>query len=393
MNAIFDLLAVPLGWILWAIYQVVPNYFGAMILFVLLVKLLSFPLSLKQQKSTADRAKLQPRLDRLQKKYGQDPKKLQEKQMALYEKEGVSPTGGCMPMLVTMLVLFGVIAVIYKPVSHLARLPQQVIETSITVVADNTEDKNVKNQMKAGSYYRELRMLQGLESNRDEILEKIGALGADVLGEKSATEYYENMVDIRNEFNFFGTTLLENPSYTGWTPNWLWLLPILSALTALTTSMISMKFNKAMTQPGQPGQGCTTFMMVGMMPLFSLYITFTVPGGVGVYWIFSNLIGLVQTVVLNTIYNPAKIREQAERDYEERRRQKREDKKRLAESRAREQAEIARQNNEAAKNGKKSTAKKPAKKTTKPESNLADTTSTSSAEDVNTTETTGEGKE
>ena len=394
MTALFDLLAVPLGWIFWAIYQLIPNYFGAMILFVLLVKLLSFPLSLKQQKSTADRAKLQPRLDRIQKKYGQDPKKVQEKQAALYEKEGVSPAGGCLPMLVTMIVLFGMIAVIYKPVSHMARLPEEVIETSISVVKDNTEDKKDLQQLADNSYYRELRMLQALEDNKSEIIGAIAKLDDDVLDGKAAIDYYNEMIDIRDEFNFFGQTMLERPSYNGWKPNWLWVIPILSAITALFTSLISQKYNKALTQPGQAGQGCTTFMTLGLMPIFSLYITFTVPGGVGIYWIFSNLLGLGQTVLLNKIYNPAKIRAQAEIEYEERRRQKREDKKRLAEARAKEQAELARQNNEeAAKTGgaKKSTAKKPAKKKT--ENNLADTTSTSSAEDVNTTETTGEGKE
>ena len=383
MNAIFDIIAIPLGWVLWAIYQVVPNYIVSMLLFTFLVKLCSFPLSLKQQKTTADRARLAPRLERLQKKYGQDPRKLQEKQMQLYEKEGVSMTGGCMPMLVTMLVLFGVIAVIYKPVTHLVRVPSQVIETSITVVQENTEDKKIQNQFKAGSYYRELRMLQGLEANKDEIVEKIDALGKDVLGDKTATEYYEEMIAIREQFNFFGGTLLENPNYKGWTPNWLWLLPILSAITALCTSMISMKFTKAMTPPGQQGQGCSNFLMIGLMPIFSLYITFTVPGGVGIYWIFSNVLALIQTVILNNIYNPAKIKAQAEIEYEERRRRKAEDKKRLAESRAKEQREIAKLN---AENG----GKKPAKKAKTEESNLSDTTSTSS-EDANTD--TEEGKE
>ncbi len=393
MNAIFEIIAVPLGWVLWAIYQVVPNYFVSILLFTFLVKLLSFPLSLKQQKTTADRAKLAPRLERLQKKYAQDPKKLQEKQMKLYEKEGVSPTGGCMPMLVTMLVLFGVIAVIYKPVTHLVRMPEPVIEASITVVQENTEDTKIQKQFAAGSYYRELRMLQGLEKNRDDVIAAIDELGTDVLGDKTANDYYNDMIEIRDEFNFFGGTLLENPNYKGWTPNWLWLLPIVSALTALMTSMISMKFNNAMTQPGQPGQGCTTFMMVGMMPLFSLYITFTVPGGVGIYWIFSNVLALIQTVILNTIYNPAKIRAQAEVEYEERRRQKREDKKRLAESRAREQREIAKLNNEAAAKGKKPTKKAAKPAEPKPEeSNLSDTTPTSS-EDANIIDQTDEGKE
>ena len=99
-------------------------------------------------------------------------------------------------------------------------------------------------------------------------------------------------------------------------------------------------------------------MMIWMMPLFSLYITFTVPGGVGIYWIISNVLALIQTVILNTIYNPAKIKAQAEIEYEERRKRKAEDKKRLAESRAREQREIAKLNAENAAKLEKEEVKK-----------------------------------
>lgn len=93
MGAIFNILAVPLGWLLHFIYQFIPNYFVSIFLFTLLVRAITFPLSLKSQKSQADRAKLAPRLERLQKKYAQDKQKLQQKQMELYEKEGVSLTG------------------------------------------------------------------------------------------------------------------------------------------------------------------------------------------------------------------------------------------------------------------------------------------------------------
>ena len=104
-----------------------------------------------------------------------------------------------------------------------------------------------------------------------------------------------------------------------------------------------------------------TFTMVFAMPLFSLIVTFTVPGGVGIYWICSNLIAIVQTIVLNTIYNPVKIRAQAEAEYEERRRKKAEDKKRLAESRAREQEEarrLAKEEAEAAEEARRQASEK-----------------------------------
>ena len=83
MMDIFNIIAVPLGYVLWFIYRLVTNYFVAIFIFTLLVRLLMFPLSLKSQKSQAERARLAPRLERLQKKYQKDPQKLQQKQMEL----------------------------------------------------------------------------------------------------------------------------------------------------------------------------------------------------------------------------------------------------------------------------------------------------------------------
>ena len=100
MNAIFNIIGIPLGYVLWFIYRFVGNYFVSIFLFTLIVRAATFPLSLKSQKSQADRARLAPRLERIQKKYAQDKQKLQQKQMELYEKEGVSMTGGCLPMVV-----------------------------------------------------------------------------------------------------------------------------------------------------------------------------------------------------------------------------------------------------------------------------------------------------
>lgn len=357
---IFDILAVPLGYILWFIYRFIGNYFISIFLFTLVVRAATFPLSLKSQKSQADRAKLAPRLERLQKKYAQDKQKLQQKQMELYEKEGVSMTGGCLPMVIQMVVLMGIISVIYMPLTHLARIPAPVIQASISAVQlpteKNAEGKDVEvapekapGKVKAGDltgYYRELRMMKALDANKADVVSAIDALAADQRGNKSGQAYYDQMLYIRQDFMLFGQSMLDSPwtekGFGGISP--LWLIPLLSWLTALGSSLISMRYTKMATTPGekQPGQGCSNVMLIGLMPLFSLFITFTVPGGVGIYWICSNLIAVVQTIILNTIYNPVKIRAQAQAEYEERRRRKAEDKKRLAEARMREEEEARR---------------------------------------------------
>jgi YidC/Oxa1 family membrane protein insertase len=95
-----------------------------------------------------------------------------------------------------------------------------------------------------------------------------------------------------------------------------------------------------MSPEQQQMKGCTGVMLY-FMPLFSLYISFVVPGAVGIYWTFSNMFAILQSYVLNRMYNPGKIRAQAEIEYQERRArraaEKAEEKRRLAEARQREE--------------------------------------------------------
>lgn len=127
----FGFLAGPLGWIMRLVYNWVNDYFLAIFLFTLIIRVLLFPFSLQSQKKQADRIRLAPRLERLQKKYKNDPQKLQQKQQALYEKEGVSLTGGCLPMIVQMIVLFGIIAVIYEPLTYLSSVPETAVNAAV----------------------------------------------------------------------------------------------------------------------------------------------------------------------------------------------------------------------------------------------------------------------
>ncbi len=360
LEPVFGLLAVPLGWLLSLVYKGVHNYFLAIFLFTFVVRLLMFPLSLKTQKSQADRARLAPRLERLKKKYEKDPKKLQEKQMALYEKHGVSMTGGCMPMLVQMLVLFGIISVIYSPLQYIKSVPVEVINTTVNAMSydykayekdakdgkatdaqkaayEAAKKANLPDRSKFAGYYKEMNMLDNLEKYEAQVTAALS---------KDDQKYIAEMKTFREEFNVFGLDLLARPwgekGFAG--INLLWLLPLISGITAFLSSWLSMHYTKQATAAeNQQAQGCSNVMMLVWMPAFSLFITFSVPGGVGVYWICSNLIAMLQTFVLNKIYNPIKIREQAEIEYEERRRKKQEDKKRLAEARAKEQRELAQQ--------------------------------------------------
>ena len=113
--SLFDIITVPLGFIINMIYRLVQNYGVAIIIFTIIVKLILLPLNIKSQKAMRKQQKIQPILAELQKKYANDKEKLQQEMMKLYKDNNVSMMGGCLPMLIQMPILIGLYNVIRSP--------------------------------------------------------------------------------------------------------------------------------------------------------------------------------------------------------------------------------------------------------------------------------------
>ena len=122
MNILY-ILGVPLGYVMEWIYNLIPNYGWDIIIFTIVIRLLSIPLQLNQQKSMAKMSAFQPMIADIQKKYKDKPDKQQEELMKLQQNYGYKPTAGCMPMLVNFLVMFGVIEVVYLSLIHILPFP------------------------------------------------------------------------------------------------------------------------------------------------------------------------------------------------------------------------------------------------------------------------------
>lgn len=311
MQFINQIFGYPLGWIMWAIYHIVPIYGLALIIFTLLTKALLVPLMVKQQKSMAKQQAFQPRMTEIQNKYKNNKEKMNEEMMKLYEEEGYNPMSGCLPMLIQFPILFGLIDVIYNPLKHILRLSTDLIDQAMEIV-------NSLGAATAASYTREITVINAVQSNPD----AFGALGADVVQKIQSLN-----------FNFLGIDLTQVPTFVF---NALLIIPILSGATSLLIGLQSMRQQKRMAN-GQkaPGSGMMNGMML-MMPVMSLVIAFQVPAGVGLYWIMSNVFSMGQTMWLNKKYNPKEMAEkaaaEAEARREENRRLKAEAKAKLRES-------------------------------------------------------------
>lgn len=305
MNFINSIIGYPLGWIMWACYQLISNYGVALILFTLITRVLLVPTAIKQQKSTVRLKMIQPKVAELQKKYANNRTKLNEELTALYAKENYNPASGCLPMLIQLPILFGLIDVIYKPLTHILRLPADVIQTAGDLVTKAGQTNGMASQSIQISIIGAVKQDPAAFSQ----------LGADVVEKINALD-----------LSFFGLNLTQTPTLAF---NLMIIIPILSGLTSLLISVVSLKVSGMGDDASAAATGKS---MMLMMPLLSLWFTFQVPAGVGFYWIVSNILMLAQTLLLNKFYNPAEIAakfEEEERQRKERERQEKIEAKKL----------------------------------------------------------------
>lgn len=132
----WGIIAWPFGKVLWLCYELVHNYGWALLLFTVIIKLIMLPSSMKQQLSTARMAKLNPKLEQLKKKYGDNREKLNEATMELYNQENINPMGSCLPMVITFVLLFAVIEVVYAPLSYIGNVSKDKLTAAQNTVYD-----------------------------------------------------------------------------------------------------------------------------------------------------------------------------------------------------------------------------------------------------------------
>ncbi len=114
-----SLLATPLSYLLTLLYNLVGNYGIAIIILTVIIKAALYPVYAKSMKSTMKMGKLQPKMQELQQKYGKDREVYQQKVSELYKQEGASMYGGCLPMVVQMIVIMGLFALLRTPMKYL----------------------------------------------------------------------------------------------------------------------------------------------------------------------------------------------------------------------------------------------------------------------------------
>lgn len=365
-----------LGKVMQALYALfcmigVENIGLCIIIFTLLIKLVLFPMALKQQKFSKLSTLMNPELQAIQKKYqgkrdNASMMKMQEETQAVYEKYGTSPTGSCLQMLIQMPILFSLYYIISNIPAYVPQVQEYYTPVSEVICDDYeyfgyfdkivTEDKELKYDYVSNvvkdfektdgknkkvidvlarysnkqwsdlekSYNNMEKLVDELKSYSDSDWEKIAKKykgdekekfndfvevikddeqSAELL--KSYSDSIESIDSAKNKimkiYAFGPINLTQSPMST---MGWAILIPLLSFLTQWYSTRLSFK-NSEMPQDNPMASSMK--MMTTIMPLFSLFISLSVPAGLGLYWAISGLFQIIQQLALNNYFKKVDV--------------------------------------------------------------------------------------
>ncbi len=284
----FDWLNDGLGFILsW--FSSWSNYAVALLFYALIFKVLFLFFAVKQQKNQIAMAKLAPRIELIKAKYkGRNDqatlRKQQEEIMELQQKEGYSALSGCLPLLIQLPIIIFLYNVIRNPLSHIANFSDELIGKIKTTLEFTADD-----QILLASKIKEIWIAGGTEK-----------LNLEMAG------LTEDLYQAIPRFDIFGIDLGFAPGWHGFTvASLVLLIPFIAAGLQWFTMWISRKLNgNSMAAPVAEENSQTKLSMGIMdliMPLMTLWLTFSFSAVMGLYWIYQSVFTIIQTVILSKV--------------------------------------------------------------------------------------------
>ncbi len=295
----FDFLAPVLGFIMEWIVRYVPVYGWALVIFTVISKLVMLPLSIKQQKSMAYNSAYSAPMKEIQEKYKDDRNKMNEELMAFQKDHGISMTAGCLPMLVNMLVLFGLIDVLYYPLQNIFSQSTDAINKAAAHAGFGTF--NAEGVFKLN---------EGVTANimESSLLARINESPAEF--EQFFNSAVNEMANL--DFLFLGLDLTASPALNN--PVTL-ILPIITVVSMVAIQIITPKLT------GQEMPGSMKYMPWILGATFG-WFCFTVPVAFSLYYALSNILMFIQSYFLRKLYDPKKIKAQVEEELAQKRKEK-----------------------------------------------------------------------
>ena len=291
-------ICIPFAWLLRALYELTSSYGWALVLFTVVIKLIMLPFQMKSKKSMMRMSRFQPMIKEIQTRYKNNQVKMNEELQRLYAEEGVNPMSGCLWSFLPFPILIALYSIIRQPITRFMMLTTTAMQGVIDAVSA------------AGFDLAAIAMT----ANDGAVTVKDGLTQLQPYGQitlvKAAQELGVALPEgwIHMDFSFLGMDLTMIPSDVigqigtgGWAVIGVLLIPIVSGALSFWQSKVSMAGNPAAADPNDP-TARSSRMVMWMMPIMSLWIGFSMPAAISIYWIAQAVFGAVQDYFLTKHY-------------------------------------------------------------------------------------------
>ena len=300
MGFISELFGYLLNWL----YDIFNNYGIAILIFSVVLRIILIPITIKQQKSMQKSAELQAEMSEIQKKYKNNPEKLNQETIELYKREKMSPFSGCLSSILQLIIILSVFWLVSQPLTYMKKIDKDLIEKYSTEMKESGYNSN--------NSYIQIATIDYAETKYQEITKQLEQ--EEVENREELVKKQEEYNKLRLNMNFLGIDLSKVPtqSLNDWR---VYVIPILYVLTSIisikiTTSTQKNKQNKDIVvseneknneeevDPTEQMQQMSKSMMY-MMPAMSVMIAIIAPLGLALYWLMSNILMIIERLIIN----------------------------------------------------------------------------------------------
>lgn len=281
------------GYLLNALYSVFSNYGIAIIVFSIILRIILIPITIKQQKSLKKSAELQEQMKEIQRKYKNNPEKLNQETIDLYKREKLSPFAGCFSSIIQLVIILSVFWLVSQPLTYMKKIDINVIN----------DYKTQLQQEGAQSSYAEIAIINKYGAQDEQV-----RLNMDFLGLDLSKVPKDNMGD--------------------WT---VYIIPVLYVISSITSIKVTNMFNNSKKKVNKKQKAITdgTDMqnqnepneleameamnknMMYMLPLMTVFIAFIAPLGLALYWFVSNVLIIIEKIIIETVMKHKEEKENA----------------------------------------------------------------------------------
>lgn len=285
------------GYLLNFIYSIIGNYGWAIIVFSIIIKLIMFPFSIKQQKTLKKNNKMQAKMKEIQFKYKNDPERLNQATMQLYKEENMSPFSGCFSAIIQLVLLISIFYLVRTPLTYMKKIDTEVIDKYYTVMQEEN--------LATGSGYPEIELIREVENLKNIQNEKINQ---------------EELKQIETNMEFLGLDLSQIPSKN--TSDWrVFIIPVLYVLVSFLSMKMSLGtqsskkkeeqnlLNEDNSNPQEKEEigdmqevmAQTNKNMSMIFPIMYLSVAIIAPLGLALYWLINSILMVAERFILNKL--------------------------------------------------------------------------------------------